>query len=188
MEIKSGPARKCGCGCGADVARTFKKGHHWRGRSRGERTVEHRRKLAEAGRGNANKRGKADPHGRVAKLGARNPNFGKRGSSAPTWRGGFTSSRGYVYVFKPDHSRANRKGYVAQHVLVAEAELGRGLRRGEVVHHIDGDKANNDGSNLWVCSTSTHALAHRSAFDVITKLVRSGGVVFDRAAGRYVLA
>lgn len=188
MEIKSGPVRFCACGCGSEVTRTFKKGHHWRGRSRGERTDAHRRKLSEAGRGNTNKRGKSDPRGRVAKLGSRNPNFGKRGADAPTWRGGFTSSRGYVYVFKPEHARANRKGYVAQHVLIAEATLGRELLRGEVVHHIDGDKSNNDGSNLWVCSASAHALAHRSAFDVVVQLVRSGHVTFDHVAGRYALA
>lgn len=32
-----------------------------------------------------------------------------------------------------------------EHRLVAEEKLGRPLRKGEVVHHIDGDYKNNDG-------------------------------------------
>ena len=36
------------------------------------------------------------------------------------------------------------------HRWVAEKKLGRELRPGEVVHHKDRDKLNNDPSNLWV--------------------------------------
>jgi hypothetical protein len=37
-----------------------------------------------------------------------------------------------------------------EHREVAEEKLGRPLRDGEVVHHIDRDKHNNHPSNLWV--------------------------------------
>ena len=36
------------------------------------------------------------------------------------------------------------------HRVVAERMLGRPLRKGEVVHHIDRNKRNNDPSNLMV--------------------------------------
>jgi len=48
------------------------------------------------------------------------------------------------------------------HRVVAAQKLGRELRRGEVVHHLDGDPANNHPDNLEICSSaSVHRLHHR---------------------------
>lgn len=48
------------------------------------------------------------------------------------------------------------------HRVVAEQMLGRPLLPGEVVHHIDGDKRNNDPSNLMVfVSQAEHARWHK---------------------------
>lgn len=47
------------------------------------------------------------------------------------------------------------------HRVVAEQKLGRALRPGEVVHHIDGNKHNNTPANLEVLSSqSEHASLH----------------------------
>ena len=47
------------------------------------------------------------------------------------------------------------------HRVVAEKILGRPLRRGEVVHHIDGDKRNNAEGNLQIFeSQAAHAKWH----------------------------
>ena len=47
------------------------------------------------------------------------------------------------------------------HRVVAELMLGRPLRPGEVVHHIEGDKRNNDPKNLMVFENQTaHAKWH----------------------------
>ncbi len=47
------------------------------------------------------------------------------------------------------------------HRIVAEQILGRPLRSGEVVHHKDGNKRNNDPSNLVVfASAAEHARYH----------------------------
>jgi len=64
------------------------------------------------------------------------------------WKGGKTTSRGYVFVHRPDHPHAKANGYVPEHRLVAERVLGRYLLPGEVVHHEDEDPSNNDPSNL----------------------------------------
>ena len=47
------------------------------------------------------------------------------------------------------------------HRIVAEQLLGRPLRPGEVIHHVDGDRRNNDPSNIMVLpSQSEHARVH----------------------------
>lgn len=48
------------------------------------------------------------------------------------------------------------------HRVIAEQKLGRKLRPGEIVHHIDGNKRNNDPSNLAVMTQSEHARLHFS--------------------------
>ena len=48
-----------------------------------------------------------------------------------------------------------------EHRLVAEEKLGRLLRKGEVVHHIDGDYKKNDPDNLMVLpSQREHVKLH----------------------------
>lgn len=50
-----------------------------------------------------------------------------------------------------------------EHRVVAEVLLGRPLRPGEVVHHVDENKKNNAPSNLWVFATNAaHHRYHRT--------------------------
>ena len=48
------------------------------------------------------------------------------------------------------------------HRIVAEQKLGRPLKPGEVVHHIDGNKRNNNPENIMVfASQALHAKWHK---------------------------
>lgn len=47
-----------------------------------------------------------------------------------------------------------------QHRVVAEHILGRPLRRGEIVHHKDGNKKNNSPENLEVMTQGQHMREH----------------------------
>jgi endogenous inhibitor of DNA gyrase (YacG/DUF329 family) len=77
------------------------------------------------------------------------------GPSAVNWKGGIRINKdGYREVLKKGHPRAGTNGYVLEHILVAEEMLGRPLAPGEVVHHRDGNKANNDPTNLKVYASN----------------------------------
>lgn len=55
-----------------------------------------------------------------------------------------------------------------EHRAVAERVLGRSLAKGEVVHHLDGNKRNNDPGNLLVfASQAEHARWHKQQEEVM---------------------
>lgn len=54
----------------------------------------------------------------------------------------------YRQVCRPKHHRADITGLVPVYILTAEEELGRPLEKGELVHHKDFNKLNDDRTNL----------------------------------------
>ena len=85
-----------------------------------------------------------------------------RGENHYRWKGGKIKwdKRGYIMVHSPNHPFKTKRGYVAEHRLVAEKKIGRPLREHEVVHHKDGNKKNFSRSNLRVTSRSYHSKLH----------------------------
>lgn len=70
---------------------------------------------------------------------------------------------GYVYIH--GYPLKGYKGYrrtdgIPKHRYVMEQFLGRPLKSSEVVHHIDGNKLNNDISNLQLMTQGKHASIH----------------------------
>lgn len=87
------------------------------------------------------------------------------GPKNPNWKGGRTiASNGYVLVKRPDHPGADVRGYVYEHRLVAEEQIGRALRKGEQVHHRNCVKTDNRPDNIEVASSiAEHRVLHRKA-------------------------
>lgn len=66
----------------------------------------------------------------------------------------YIDSQGYKVIGK-NHSKKS------EHRLVIEKHLGRKLTSDEIVHHLDGNKLNNDISNLVLTTRSKHIEEHR---------------------------
>lgn len=107
----------------------------------------------------------------------------QKGENHPSWKGGrFISSDGYTMV------RVGGKGwngYRKEHIILVEGMLGRPLSKTEIIHHIDGQKQNNDPENLWVTDFVGHKHAHQSLQEIGYDLIKRGLITFDRETGEY---
>ncbi len=84
----------------------------------------------------------------------------RAGEKHPDWRGGRVEIKGYLFVYCPDHPSVKYGRYVAEHRLVMEQCIGRYLEPTEVVHHKDGNKLNNDPTNLELFASNAEHLKH----------------------------
>ena len=85
----------------------------------------------------------------------------RNGSKHPRWKGGrVINSQGYVLVYAPEHPLKNANNKIREHRLVMEKFIGRQLHSYEDVHHINGNKQDNDIENLQLLGKRAHARLH----------------------------
>lgn len=100
-----------------------------------------------------------------------------------------TSTRnGYLYSENPNsvtysNNRCRRK---MKHIEVMENYLGRNLIKGEIIHHIDCNKLNNNIENLHLCSRSEHGNLHKNLEKQAALLINRGLIKFHPQNGYYI--
>lgn len=85
-------------------------------------------------------------------------------------------TNGYILVRAKEHP-LNYKGWYYEHRLVMEKYLGRFLKKGECIHHMNGDKTDNKIKNLKLfVNGSTHSIVEKPK--VFSKTCRVCGKTF----------
>jgi len=82
----------------------------------------------------------------------------------------------------------DNKGYIPEQEYVMEKQLERMLTEEECIHHIDGNRTNNDVNNLLLCTDAQHHKnVHSQLAEISLKLVEKDIICFDRSLGKYYL-
>jgi hypothetical protein len=105
-----------------------------------------------------------------------------------------TDSHGYTqlyvsnnYKYKTKETSSVYGGRIREHIHVMQEHIDRPLKKGEVVHHIDGDKSNNNISNLDLCTVQGHNNCHAKIEKIVFELYKKGVVRYDRINKFYYL-
>lgn len=85
------------------------------------------------------------------------------GEKNHNWHGGQRrAKKGYIRIYSPKHPRRGPDDCVPEHVIVVENFIGRILKRGWTIHHIDENKHNNALENLYIFNTiADHSRYHQ---------------------------
>lgn len=93
----------------------------------------------------------------------------------------------YVYVGK-NYPYGNGRNSIRKHIFVMQEHIGRKIEKGEIVHHIDGDKLNNNLENLYLTTTAEHNKLHAVSEHIIFDLMKGKLIVFNRDSARYEIS
>lgn len=85
---------------------------------------------------------------------------GKKGEKASHWKGGITYDEGRKNIYMPEHPNTDKRGYIKEYRLIMSNHLGRPLKKGEIVHHINGDFTDNRIENLVAVTRGQHNSIH----------------------------
>lgn len=83
-------------------------------------------------------------------IGDRNSNYGN----------GLQKVMGYIWVNHPAYHLHKIQNRIPRSILVMEKHLGRRLKKAEVVHHIDGDRTNDNINNLKLFENVSKHMYH----------------------------
>lgn len=95
-----------------------------------------------------------------ADMESENRSSARSGERCCNWKGGKKNHDGYTQILCREHPRADKTGYVLEHIYVWEKETGAAVPNGFCIHHINGDKSDNRIENLCMMTTAAHVKLH----------------------------
>lgn len=97
------------------------------------------------------------------------------GKKHPNWKGGISKTKeGYIRIMLPAHLYCDNHGYVLEHRLVIEKQIGRYLHKFEIVHHVNKIINDNRPENLMAFISNGIHLKFEA-----NKLVNENEIIFD---------
>lgn len=96
----------------------------------------------------------------IARINMSLAKIGKIGKQTNNWKGGRYKRAGYIMIHSPHHPYKTIDGYVPEHRLIMEKNIGRFLKSTEVVHHINGIRDDNRIKNLKLFESNGKHLSH----------------------------
>lgn len=79
------------------------------------------------------------------------------------YKNGFFISKGYYYIYSPNHPFPTQGNYVKRSRLVMEKIIGRYLKKDEHIHHKNNIRDDDKPENLELTTLSNHNRIHKKA-------------------------
>ena len=99
----------------------------------------------------------------------------QKGHKHWNWKNGKMKVNEYIYILQPNHPFCNCQGYVFEHRLIIEQQIGRPLLPKEKCHHLNEIKDDNRSKNLMAFTNeSAHQRFHKNPNNV-----KSKEIIFD---------
>lgn len=93
----------------------------------------------------------------------KNRSEARKREKSSNWKGGSRkTAKGYRQILMPEHPRADRTGYVMEHIVVWENATGSTLPDSCVIHHLNGVKTDNRIENLCAMQRGAHTTFHHT--------------------------
>jgi len=96
-------------------------------------------------------------------------------------------SHGYISIYLGRENKRKGRTQVREHIIVMEKFLNRFLEKDEIIHHIDGNKQNNNLDNLYLTTHSHHSVCHAGLETIGFELFKKGIIKFNKEIGRYYI-
>jgi len=98
---------------------------------------------------------------KTQKIEFKNRSMANNKGNLVNWENGNKIKGGYILTIGRLRSKGKRRSsYTGEHILVMENHLGRELKKGEIVHHLNNNRSDNGIENLELMTQSQHASLH----------------------------
>lgn len=109
-----------------------------------------------------------------------------KGSKNPRWKNGkYKAKTGYIFILMPEHPFCDRRGYIMEHRLVIEQQIGRYLKLEEVTHHLGAKDDNRPYMLMAFINHSAHKRFERDSQYSEHEIIFDGRKLITKGEGKW---